>query len=360
MDISDGPAYLHVDFTSRCNLKCIHCRNNMSSDLGLSLSEWKGVVDSALENFPNFEQVFIGGGEPLIRKQEMFELIDYCNSKGLSCSLNTNALLIQEEDLENLKKVFAIQISLDGAKAKTHDFIRGVPGSFDKTIKKIKMLVKNGLNVCVRTTIFELNYTEILELLDLSLELGVNYFSWFRVLPSGKGQGIKNWAVEPKVYFALMKELTRKKYELKDKIKISSTEPLKIAVDEKLKGNIDDKYGKDVVSGCVPGAIEIFVSSEGDVYPCTMLRDFKLGNIKKNSLREIWDHSEILMKLRDRSALKGKCGSCNINCLCGGCRATAYGTTGDLLGEDIYCPKNFENNLDNIQMERGVSPCQAH
>jgi len=162
MNYLEGPLFIHIDVTQRCNLRCIHCRNN--SDLvkdEISLEQLKSFINECKKDFPNFKQVFIGGGEPLMRKEEIFELARYCNNLGLKCSLNTNVTLVKEEDIENLKLFSAIQVSLDGAVAETHDKIRGVGGSFDKAINNIKLLLKNNIYVCVRMTLFELNYDEV-------------------------------------------------------------------------------------------------------------------------------------------------------------------------------------------------------
>ncbi len=359
MNYEKGPLFIHLDITRRCNLKCVHCRNLDESEDELSLESFKVFIDDALNYFPNFKQVFIGGGEPLCRKEDLFELISYCLDRGLKVSLNTNATLIKQEDLEGLKNISAFQVSLDGSNAETHDFIRGVKGSFDKAVENIKLLKSKGFYVCVRMTLFELNYFEVFELLDLCRELNVDAFSWFRVLPSGKGKEIQEVAIDPKSYFIIMKELTRLKYELQNEIKIVSSEPTKIFLDKNLLNEIKKKYGEDVLTGCMPGSVELFMDSFGNFYPCTMLQDFRLGNIRKDNLKKIWENSEILNDLRNKQKLKGCCGECEIKNLCGGCRAAAYGKTGNLYEEDSYCPKKFSKKEFNNKIQLS-SPCQIH
>jgi len=361
MDYTGGPLFIHVDITERCNLRCIHCRNEISNSIKkeLPIEKFKNFIDKCSIIFPNFKQVFIGGGEPLIRKDELFELIAYCTKKDLKCSLNTNATLINKEDLNKLTPLSAIQVSLDGACATTHDKIRGIPGSFDKAIENIKLLVKNNFYVCVRMTLFDFNYDEVFDLLDICKKLGVNSFSWFRVLPAGKGEKIKDYSLDPKIYYLIMKELIRLKYELKDEIKIVSSEPSKIVLDASLRNEIISKYGTNIVSGCIPGHIELFVNAFGDIYPCTMLQQFKLGNILKDNIKEVWSNSKVLNDLRNRQNLKGCCGICDLKGLCGGCRATAFGLKRDIFEEDPYCPKKFMNRKIKI-INKIRSPCQSY
>jgi radical SAM protein with 4Fe4S-binding SPASM domain len=91
----------------------------------------------------------------------------------------------------------------------------------------------------------------------------------------------------------------------------------------------------------------------GEVTPCPYM-PISLGNIREKSFKDIWFNSKVFKDLRDFSMLKGKCGKCEHNEVCGGCRARAYGVTtelidfcgalheptqlhGDYLAEDPWC-----------------------
>lgn len=86
-----------------------------------------------------------------------------------------------------------------------------------------------------------------------------------------------------------------------------------------------------------------FISHIGEVHPSGFL-PWNAGNVKEQSLTEIYRNSEVFKLLRDPSALKGKCGACEYKALCGGSRARAYGVYGDWLAEDpacAYVPKGY-------------------
>ena len=91
--------------------------------------------------------------------------------------------------------------------------------------------------------------------------------------------------------------------------------------------------------GCLAGLGVLFVSHRGDVYPCGYL-PVNCGNIREKSLIEIWDDDKDLARLRDAAALEGKCGVCGYKQVCGGCRARAFGMTGNYLGEEPFCAYN--------------------
>ena len=78
------------------------------------------------------------------------------------------------------------------------------------------------------------------------------------------------------------------------------------------------------------------IRPNGDVTPCPYLPVFA-GNLRRAALTDLWTSSELFTDIRRRSSLGGRCGECEMNSHCGGCRARAYGMTGDLMAEDPLC-----------------------
>ncbi len=99
---------------------------------------------------------------------------------------------------------------------------------------------------------------------------------------------------------------------------------------------------QSLTRGCLAGTGFFFVSHRGQVQGCGYL-EAPAGNVREQSLAEIWHHSRLFAELRNLSLLKGKCGACEYKEVCGGCRARAYSATGDYLAEEPYCvyqPRN--------------------
>jgi len=78
------------------------------------------------------------------------------------------------------------------------------------------------------------------------------------------------------------------------------------------------------------------IRPNGDVTPCPYLPVFA-GTLRSASLADLWTSSELFADVRRRASLGGRCGACEMNGHCGGCRARAYGMTGDLMAEDPLC-----------------------
>ena len=91
-----------------------------------------------------------------------------------------------------------------------------------------------------------------------------------------------------------------------------------------------------MTKGCLAGTGVCFVSHRGEVFPCGYL-PLTAGNVRNQRLQEIWEASPLFQALRDPSGLQGKCGICEFQSVCGGCRARAYGMTGNFLDEEPFC-----------------------
>ena len=103
--------------------------------------------------------------------------------------------------------------------------------------------------------------------------------------------------------------------------------------------------------GCSAGIGQGCIDSVGNVTPCVML-PVVVGNIREKSFAEIWQSSEVINALQDRSRLKGWCQSCAHREKCGGCRGVAYGYTGDHLEADprcwLYAPLNEKTKPSRV------------
>jgi radical SAM protein with 4Fe4S-binding SPASM domain len=96
--------------------------------------------------------------------------------------------------------------------------------------------------------------------------------------------------------------------------------------------------------GCLAGSGVCFISHKGEVQPCGYL-PVSAGDLNKTSFRQIWEKSQLFETLRDTDQLEGKCSPCEFKQVCMGCRARAYGMTGNYLAEEPFCvyqPKAFQ------------------
>jgi AdoMet-dependent heme synthase len=103
-----------------------------------------------------------------------------------------------------------------------------------------------------------------------------------------------------------------------------------------IRGN--SLYKPFIINGDGSLAAAVYVSSshQGEVYACGYL-PVLAGDLRQESLEEIWRSAAVFQKLRDTGNLKGKCGRCEFRNICMGCRARAYAATGNYLDEEPFC-----------------------
>ncbi len=321
------PLVLSWNITRKCNLKCSHCYINATTKElinELTTSEAKNLIDQISE--VSRPLLILSGGEPLLRA-DVFELIKYGVSKGLKMGLGSNGSLIDSVVAHKLKKagLTTVSISLDSSKPELHDQFRGVTGSWKKAVNAIKVLRENNLLVQVNTTVTQQNYKEIDEIMSLAEDLGVENFHLFFLVPTGRG--VKMTDISPSKYEAMLKTTFAKTSKHNLNVKPScAPQFMRIAFNEGLDM-------RQWIRGCIAGLYYCRIYPDGEITPCPYL-PIKLGNIREKSFKEIWFNSELFNSLRNLKSLKGKCGYCEYNSLCGGCRARAYGLTNDFIS---YC-----------------------
>lgn len=321
-----------IDVTTKCNLRCKHCRTNEIVH-ELSLDEIKIIVKKCKDFKPR--GVFISGGEPLTRS-DIADVVKETKKLAPVTILNTNSLLLTEEKLKELidAGLNYIQVSLDGIE-KYHDFIRG-KGTYKKTIEKLKLISKysDKIKLHISSVVSSINIDGMEELVHQIIDveqIKVQIFGFKRFVPNNelKESGALGKDGLKELYDKL--EKLNKKYI--DKTNIVSDMSMKNIFQEKRVYEIMDKYNLNCV-GCSAGINGISIRNDGTVTPCTLLY-ISCGNIFKKSLEDILNN-DIMKKIKNRE-VEGKCGDCKHKMICGGCRACAYQLSGNPLGEDPEC-----------------------
>lgn len=151
---------LFWESTIKCNLACAHCRRLESDEAvvtDLSTSQAKTVIEQLTQlgqAQPMMPVLVFSGGEPLCR-DDIFELIGYAKSLGITPALATNATLIDESIAQKIADsgIVRVAVSLDGATAEVHDKLRQLDGAFEKAIEGIKCLRAKGVPFQINITL---------------------------------------------------------------------------------------------------------------------------------------------------------------------------------------------------------------
>jgi radical SAM protein with 4Fe4S-binding SPASM domain len=362
------PRLVFWETTAGCNLTCIHCRRITVADQlmpqDLSTEEAFALVDDIAEfASPIF---VLSGGEPLFRP-DIFEIADYANQTGLIVALATNGTLIDASVASKIKAagIRRVSVSFDGADAATHDIFRG-PGAFDQALAGIGYLRDAGVPYQINTTVARHNIHQMPETLALAREIGAVALHLFLLVPVGCGMEIAddqqisaeeyeevlNWMYDAEMegdlelkatcaphYFRIVRQrqaeerrngVVRQRPDSMHRQRQAGGHP----------GGRPNGRGRHpmnaMTKGCLAGSGVAFVSHRGEVFPCGYL-PLEAGHVRRQAFQEIWQDSSLFASLRDPDALGGACGVCEFKRVCSGCRARAYGMTGEYLGEEPFC-----------------------
>jgi MoaA/NifB/PqqE/SkfB family radical SAM enzyme len=185
------PDRINFDITARCPLRCKTCKipqGKKGNEEELSLEELKKVVDNAARW--KIKYISFAGGETLLRKDDVIELIKYCSKRKIFTALITSGYPLNKKICEELIKagLNKLTISIDGAREKTHDFIRG-KGIFKRAIKAVRILVKlrkkmkSKIELEFTTVVNSKNFRELVDIYYLMRKVGFDYINYQAFIP---------------------------------------------------------------------------------------------------------------------------------------------------------------------------------
>ncbi|MHB8809804.1 MAG: radical SAM protein [Desulfobulbaceae bacterium] len=339
--------FVQCHLTERCNLSCTHCYQTGGRTGELSLNEIRALLAEIADMLRAWTDAYglefsaslnVTGGEPLLRR-DLFEIIGEMGAGGFAVYLLTNGTLVDKDKAAQLAAlgVKGVQVSIEGPED-IHDSIRG-KGSFAAACRGISHLVAAGNTVTMNATLSEINAGKVREMVDLCVSLGAQRFGFSRLVPSGMGAGLVNRMIEPEH----LREIYEETFALPAAgVEIVTGDP--VASQMGTGGGTDD-CGTVATGGCAAAISGLTILPDGTVVPCRRL-PIPLGNVRQDSLREIWANSPVLEQLRDRDRYAGNCGTCPRWAHCRGCRAIAYSTSlargeADLLADDPQCCNHF-------------------
>jgi AdoMet-dependent heme synthase len=341
-----GPLYiLPWRCTFGCNFNCVHCTSAGKTAYPdeEKTEDAKRIVDQAYE----FGASFFGitGGEALLRK-DLFEVISYARKIGMNTSIITDGRLIDNNKLDSIiKNEVKVSISIDGGE-KTNDIIRG-KGAYSASVKAIEKLSKEKLLNCLVYTLANVEKTatnvdemDFVNVLDLAEKYEARWVIFHGMIPYSKEKrdldacptaSQNEWAWN-KLYDL------RAIYKGKPDINVYYPSFARVAKQRGI-ADWDNWFNHFFLGRCFFGKF-MSIAENGDAIPCSYNDVYRFGNIKKQSLQNIWNNmqnSDFFSEVRNKANLKGKCGICEYKEICGGCRTSALFYTGDILGSDPQC-----------------------
>jgi radical SAM protein with 4Fe4S-binding SPASM domain len=310
----ETPPKVALCITQTCNLACKHCYADCRTELAdreLSTEEWLKFIDYLVDN--DFIQIYIEGGEPLFRP-DFKQILRYCSRK-LMTLVRTNGTLITRQTAQEFKGfgVGRVLVDVMGARAETHDFFAGVPGSFEKACAAIAHLLDVGISTDMLIILNRRNAAELQDYVELAHRLGVPRVGILRLYPLGRAK--RRWG------------------ELAMSLEEQTAALAGLAAPSGLK--IMQSWHPKDRNCCWQSAA---VSPFGDSIGCPYLREYvNYGNIRAMPFLDTWRHDPLYRKLRSGEVDKS-CPDCHSSDgTRGGCRSAAYAFHGRWEAPDPFC-----------------------
>jgi radical SAM protein with 4Fe4S-binding SPASM domain len=295
---------LHIEITSRCNEKCVHCyipHDKKTSDIESDL--FYDVLRQCKEM--KLLNLTLSGGEPMIHK-DFCEFLRKCREYDFSVNILSNLTLLNNEIITEMKTnhLLGVQVSLYSMDSKIHDEITQMKGSLEKTKDAILKLIENDIPLQISCPVMKQNKNCYGDVLNWAEEHNIHVGNDY-VMIARYDHTIQN----------LNNRLSLDEIEkvIKDTIS-NDTNYL-----EQMKKEDDVKEKKHTLNDIVCSVchLSICVAENGNVYPCAGWQDYVVGNVKETSLKEIWNNSEKVQYLRNlRKKDFPKCIKCPDKAFC--------------------------------------------
>lgn len=369
-DTDVRPFMVIWETTMACDLTCLHCRAEAIASQDpqrLTTAEGKMLLDQIKTFGKPTPIVVLTGGDPF-KREDIFELTAYGTEIGLSMAVSPSATpLLTRDNLQRLRDAGAkaISLSLDGSTAASHDAFRGVDGSFQMTLDGWQFAQDIGMKVQINTTVTRYNLHDLPSILKLVHEQGVMTWSVFFLVPTGRGlledeitpqeyEDVMNWLYDASRYIRVKTTeghhykrvviqrsiLKERRIDPVDVMQLGQAythlhDQLEVYAGESLLP-IDAKPLRRTPMNINAGNGFVFVSRRGDVFPSGFM-PLSAGNIRKQSLVDIYRDAPLFRDLREPDTLQGRCGACEFKAICGGSRSRAYSMTGNPNAEEPFC-----------------------
>jgi len=331
----------------------------------LSTGDWIRIMEKLGEQ--SVMRVTLTGGEAFTR-QDIFEIIDAIVKNRMRYSILTNGTLVDERVISAFAegkrrlRLDSIQVSIDGSCREVHDLSR--PGSFDRAINGLRLLVRNGFPITVRVTINRHNMNDLENVAELLLDdIGLPSFSNNEASPIGAGCTCESEvALDHVDTLRVGLQLERLQERYPGRITANAGPLAKLRMYREMEEALRNRrpttrWKMGFLSSCGGVFNKLGILHDGSMVPCSMLHDMVMGNALTDDILELWKNSPVIRQVRERYMIPlsdiPECRECEWVEYCnGGCPGVSWQIRKDILKPGLrMCYRNFleANGIQHLQ-----------
>ena len=321
-----------IELSHRCPLNCSHCYNNLPMNdeearrAELSTQDYLNLLDE-IADLGCLWLCFTGG--EIFARRDFFEIYEYAKRKGFLITLFTNGILLDERMADRLAAMppFVIEITLYGRTKETYEALTRIPGSWEKCMRGIRLLLARNMPLKLKTVAVSINKHELSDMKSFAEDLGVDF----------KFDAMMNPRID-----CSSAPLS---------VRLTPTDILELDCRDEVRISEFRRLGKEIVAPketptmyeCGGGVHSWAMDPYGNLTIC-VLSHFDNFNIREQSFAEAW---ESLMGVRQKPITRPtKCTKCGLKTLCGMCPAN-----GELENGDPEAPVDFLCHVAHLRAE---------
>jgi SynChlorMet cassette radical SAM/SPASM protein ScmF len=336
---------IYFYLTEGCNLRCRHCwiapkfQDEGRTYPALTVDLFRSVVEQG--KALGLSSLKLTGGEPLLHS-EIGEILEFVRGEELDLTIETNGVLCTAEIARKIGECHNpfVSVSLDGADAETHEWVRGVPGCFEAALEGVRNLVQAGIRPQIIMTLMRRNKDQMERVVRLAESIGAESVKFNVAQPTARGKTLHEsrdtLTIEELVETGAWVENS-----------LANSTDLRLVFDHPAAFRPLGKMLGAKGDGCSTcGILGILgVLANGSYALCGIgesVPELVFGHAADDTLEDVWKTTRVLSELRagltDR--LEGICGKCLMKGLClGSCIAQNYYTNKNLWAPYWYCEK---------------------
>src|SRR6478735_7147943 len=357
IDEQARPIYCVWEITLRCDLACRHCGSRAGHERQdeLSTAECLDLVRQMAEL--GVRETTLIGGEAYLR-DDWLEIVRELKRFDISPTMTTGGRGMTAERAQQAKEagMDSVSVSIDGGEA-THDRLRGVVGSHQAALDAMRVMRAAGMRVSSNTQINRLTMPELPQILETIAAHGAHSWQIALTVPMGRAADEPEVLLRPEDLLELFPLLARLKGrcdELGVRLWPGNNVGYFGPYESVLKGGMPRGH----MASCGAGRSTLGIEADGAIKGCPSLptEAWTGGNIRDNSLKDIWERSAPLRYTRDRTVddLWGYCRTCYYADECrAGCTWTSFLIFGR-AGNNPYCHHRALELQKSGQRERLV------
>jgi radical SAM protein with 4Fe4S-binding SPASM domain len=336
-----------IEVTRRCPLTCAHCYNNLAMGdrqaqlAELTTREHQRILDEMAE--AGCLWLLYTGGE-IFARRDFLDIYTHAKRDGFLITLYTNGILINERIADYLAewRPFAIEITLYGRTRETYERLTGVPGSYDRCMRGISLVLERSLPLRLKTVAVTVNRHEVWEMQRFAEELGVEF----------RFDAMMNPRIDCS-QSPLAVRLTPEEcvaFDLEDSRRVAEWQKF----GREFLRPVHPPETSDQLYHCGGGIDSFAINPYGEMSICTLSQQDRF-DLRKGTFREGWE--AFIRRVRDKKKITRltKCVSCELKAMCGMCPAN-----GELENGDAEAPVDFLCQTAHLRAHAFDLPVRPH